>query len=88
MSTTLPNSEHDLAAGFGIIESDPLSIHNPERGIVIDVTDRQASRVERRLTRTYRYRVEVAQNQQTEYRGVFHDREQAERKARELTHDY
>jgi hypothetical protein len=54
---------------------------------VIDVVDRQASKAERQLTETYRYRVEVAQNQRTEYRGVFPDRETAEEKARKLTYD-
>lgn len=88
MSTThdTPDRE-ELAPGFGIAGRNPLTLHNPERGIVIDVWDRQASKAERQLTETYRYRVEVAQNQRTEYRGVFADRETAERKARELTHD-
>ncbi len=90
MSTTLPNAEPDreeLAPGFGVAGRNPLTLHNPERGIVIDVWDRSESKAERTLTETYRYRVEVAQNQRTEYRGVFPDREQAERKARALTHD-
>jgi len=87
MSTTQPQADREeLAPGFGIAGRNPLTLHDPERGIVIDVWDRQASKAERQLTDTYRYRVEVAQNQRTEYRGVFPDRETAERKARKLTY--
>lgn len=88
--STQPQPQADrerLAPGFGIVDSDPLTIHNPDRGIVIDIVDRTESRVERTLTDTYRYRVEVAQEQETEYRGVFHDYGTAEQKAYGLTHD-
>lgn len=83
----MSQTQAEYPPDYGIVSTDPLCLHNPDRGIVIDVWDRTESKAEKQLTETYRYRVEVSENQSTEYRGVFADRESAVQKAYELSHE-
>jgi hypothetical protein len=68
----------ELPDGFGIVTDDPLCLHDPERGIVIDVSDRErAGRIHDR----YPWKVEAAREQRREYVGVCNSRSDARRTA-------
>lgn len=61
---------------------DNLSLHEPDRGIIIMVHERDE--LERELLDKFPFKVTTAQNQKSKYSGVFDSESHAEDKVREL----
>lgn len=64
---------------------DTLTLHEPERGIVIMVHERDE--IERNLLDKFPYKVSAAENQKTKFNGVFGSLSHAEDKVRELANN-
>jgi len=64
---------------------DNLTLHEPERGIIIMVHERDE--LHQKMFDRFPYKVSAAQNQKTKFDGVFDSESHAEQKARDLAHE-
>jgi len=77
----MSQTETQLANGYGRLDDTDLTIHNPDKGTVIDVWERNSGI----LLDQYPVMLQVAKEQETLYKGVFANKDKAEQKAMELT---
>jgi len=81
MSTQLP----ELPDKTGIVIDDgvELTLHNPEKGVVVDLFDRRQPYNTGSMLEQYPFRVTVSIGQDTVFEGVYPTHEMAERVAHE-----
>lgn len=76
----------EIPSGYEMVDHhDNLTLHEPERGIIIMVHERDE--IDREMFGRFPYKVSAAQNQKTKYDGVFDSHSHAEQKVMELAHD-